>query len=338
MVPWPVPVQAVRVPGITSSKLLAGAGATLVGLGLAAAVATPLLLKAPVTQTSHLTASGTARLLDPVSGTQRTGTFVQDTRISGRRNGSNVVATYQQRATQSFVDAAGARRQLATSTLTQAFDRRTGEGRPGAAGDTLGTRAHLFKLLFGTRKQTYRIWDETAKRAVPLVYTGEKRVRGLPAYVFTRDVPPTDLGPLPVFRAVPGSFVGHPELASIAAHEWYESRGGTLYVEPVTGSIVGGASSPHLWAQTASGQRVDLLTVTGATPEPADAARLVRDAKQARAQVLLLRRAPWVLGALGALLLPGSVAAARRRTPTDVRALVPAQRRPGDGVTSVLSR
>jgi hypothetical protein len=323
-----------------SVKLLAGAGGIAVFLAGSTFIVEPLLLKAPLSQDSHLRASGPASFLDKLTGKPRAGTFVQDSRVrthvlNGRRAGTSTVSSYDQSTVSSFVDAtSGGRQQIATSTLTHAFDRTSGAGRPGMQGDTVGTTAHLLKLPFDTQKHDYEIWDETAKKAVPLRYTGEKMLDGLTTYVFSRTVPPTDLGELPVFKAVPGSFVGRPTIPSIPAHEWYENTSSTLYVEPVTGSLVGGESSPHLWAQTTSapvGLKVDLLTVDGAEPVAADAARLAHDAKGARSKVLQLRRLPYELGGLGLLLLAAAgVLAVRQRpdapTAPDVTALLPAPR------------
>lgn len=127
--------------------------------------------------------------------------------------------------------------------------------------------------------------------------------------------------------------MGHPEVPSIPAHEWYESTESTLYVEPTTGSFVGGASSPHVWAQTTGalgGLKLDLLVVDRAAPVAKDAAALVDDAKAARAKVLKLERAPWVLGGAGLLcLLLALVLHRLRRTEVPMPALVlPEQRAP----------
>lgn len=319
----------------TSANVLAGAGVLSLFLGFTAAVAEPVLLKAPTVGVGQTRATGQASVLDAASGKPVAGSFVQVTDISthvagGTRAGTGSVSSYDQHATSSFVDAVtGASRVLSSSTITQAFDRNTGAGRPGVQGDTLGTTAHLFKLPFGSKKQTYSMWDGTAKRATDLVYVGVKTVSGLRTYEFKRVVPPTDLGLLPIFKAVPGSFVGHPEVASVAAHEWYENTDARLYVEPVTGSLVGGSSNPHLWAQTTgalSGLKVDLLKVANAAPDTATVARLVKSAKSSRARVQNLRRLPWLLGALGVLLLAGGLLVGRRlRTAPDA----PAQ--PADG-------
>jgi hypothetical protein len=302
-------------------------------------IVAPLLLKAPLTQDSHLRATGPATFLDKATGRPRAGTFVQDVtvkthQLNGARAGTGTVSSFDQHSLSTFVPASGGTQQIAESSLTQAFDRSSGVGRPGAQGDTVGTTAHLFKLPFDTQKHDYAIWDDTARKAVPLRYQGVKVLDGLTTYAFSRTVPPTDLGELPVFKAIPGSFVGRPTVPSIPAHEWYENTASTLYVEPVTGSLVGGRSSPHLWAQTTAaplGLKVDLLKVRGATPTPADAARLVKDAKTARSRVLKLRHLPYQLGGVGALLLAAAGLLSRRRKPAapavpDVAGLLPAPR------------
>lgn len=316
--------QAGDVPTSVPVKVLAAAGGTAVFLAAAAVIVAPLLHKAPLTRDSHLRATGEATFLDKLTGKPRAGTFVQEATVkthelAGAKAGTGAVSSFDQHTVSSFVDAAsGGSQQIAESTLTHAFDRISGAGRPGAQGDTVGTKAHLFKLPFDTQKHDYEIWDETAKKAVTLRYTGEKTLDGLTTYVFSRAVAPTDLGELPIFKAVPGSFVGRPTIPSIPAHQWYENPSSTLYVEPVTGTLVGGDSSPHLWAQTTAapvGLKVDLLTVHGVTPVAADAARLVRDAKAARSKVLRLRRLPYQVGGLGLLLLATAGLLAWRRRP-----------------------
>jgi hypothetical protein len=316
MVDGYVRCQPDRVLVSLPSRVLAGAGALALTAGTVALISAPLLLKAPIHQSSSLRATGPGTFLATTTGKPVAGTFVQTSTIRSH-TGSATTVSYDQTQVATFVPASGGpARELTSSTLTHAFDRSTGQGRPGAQGDTVGTTAHLFKLPFHTSRTTYEIWDETAKRAVPLRFSGEQVLDGLRVYVFTRDVPATDLGVLPLFESIPGSYVGHPELPSIPADEWYETTDTRLYVEPVTGSLVGGTSSPHLWAQTTgryAGLKVDLLTVRGAAPVAADAARLVRDAKHARQQVLLLQRAPWVLGGVGLVLLAVAFWLGRRR-------------------------
>ncbi len=299
-------------PHYVRTKLLAASAGLCAILAVLLVILAPLLLKAPTTVDRQTRSTGPAMFLDRATGTLRPGTFEQVSTVTTHRSGT-AIASYDQVATQTFV-AAGVRTELSRNALTQAFDRSTGAGRPGVQGDTVGTTAQLFKLPFNTGHRTYAIWDETAKKAVDLVYVGERTLRGLPVLEFRRDVGPTDLGELPLFKAVPGAWVGHPELPSIPAHEWYENTDTALYVEPVTGSLVGGRSSPHVWAQTTGklgGLRVELLRVSRATPVEADAAALVATARTAKGKVQLLRRTPWALGVV-ALLLAGSAVLTHR--------------------------
>lgn len=300
-----------------SSRLLAATGVAALAGALVLALVRPLLLKAPSTRSSQLHSVGAATALDLLSGRQLAGTFALDTTVSTHGSArSSTVASYDQASVSSFQAAGRRTRRLAATTLTQAFDRRTGEGRPGVLGDTVGSTAHLFKLPFHTARRDYTIWDDTAKTAVALRFAGERKLDGLHVYVFTRDVPATDLGVLPVFHGIPGAFVGHPELASVPADEWYETTGTRLYVEPVTGSLVGGTSSPHLWAQTTgrfAGRRVDLLKVSGASPDATGRAMLVARARRAKQRVLAVERSPWVAAGLGILLLPSAGLVGRQR-------------------------
>jgi hypothetical protein len=301
----------------TSSRLLAAAGAVAATGALVVMLVTPLLLKAPGTRNTHLRSVGAATALDPASGRQLSGTFALDTTVTTHGSArSTTVASYDQVSVSTFQSTGHRTRRLASSTLTEAFDRSTGVGRPNVLGDTVGSTAHVFKLPFHTARHDYVIWDDTAKRAVALRFTGERDLDGLRVYVFTRDVPATDLGVLPVFHSIPGSFVGHPELASIPADEWYETARTELYVEPVTGSLVGGMSSPHLWAQTTgrfAGLRVDLLRVSSAAPDDRGQAMLLARARKAKRQVLMVEHAPWVLGGLGVALVATAGLVGRRR-------------------------
>ena len=304
------------------SRVLAGLSGVAAVAGAGILLAAPLLLKAPQSPHDQLRSTGPASYLDIVTGKPLSGTFVQETTTTAHPGGrSSTVGSYDQTSVTTFVaTSTGKTKRLASSSLTFAFDRSTGAGRPGRYGDTVGTTAHLIKLPFDTRHRGYEFWDVTAKKAVPLRYVGEQSRAGLRVLVFSRDVAPTDLGALPLLPAVPGSLLGHPELRSVAVHEWYESTHTRLEVEPVTGRLVGGSSSPHLWLQATggplSGQRVDLLSVSSATPDSTSAARLLAKAKHARSQVLMLRRAPWVLGGTSVVLLVLALSLRPRRRAT----------------------
>lgn len=302
----------------------AALGAVAATGALLSVLVAPLLLRAPLDLDRSLHVTGSAVAVDPATGRQVRGSFAQDTTLTGHpRGGTATVASYDATSSATFVPAAGgAVRSLSTSSSTYAFDRRTGAGRPGVQGDTLGTTASQYKLPFDTPRRDATGWDDATHQPVPLVYRGERVLSGLTVLVFGKDVPATDLGELPVFKAVPGSWVGHPTVPSVPAHQWYAATG-ELYVEPTTGAVVGGRSSPHVWARTTGplgGLEVDLLRVTDATPDAASTARLLADARHARDQVVRLQRAPWVLGSVALLLLAAALVVHRRRGSRDVSA------------------
>lgn len=315
----------------TSARVLLGAGAFTLSLaGLTVAVAQPALLKAPVVNSTSTEASGPALKLDASTGEQVPGTFRQFRAVGtktqdGKPLGGGDVAVYDSYSETTFTPQGGTEVPLTKTLYTQAFDRSTGAGRPSVAGDTAGTTANVFKLPFGTEKKTYAMWDSTAKKAFPLTYVGEKTLQGLPVYEFKQVVTPTNLGPLPVVKAVPGALVGEPGTPSIPADQWVEDLDKRILVEPTTGSIVGGVSAPHIWAQTADGRKVDVLTIRAAVPTAAAQKALVASAKESKSKAQLLQRAPFVLAALGLLLLGlGAALLRRRRTTADAATSEPA--------------
>ena len=293
--------------------LIGGGVFFLATAALTLTVVQPALLKAPIQKTTTSTSVGPAMALDPATGTQVAGTFTQTRNVGThtvRENGRAVglgddsTAVYDDYAETSFVSADGSvKRDLGKTLQTQAFDRSTGAGKPGYTSDTLATTAQFFKFPFGTEKKTYAMWNTKAAKAFPATYVRESRIGGVDVYEFKQVVTPTDLGPLPVIKAIPGAFVGEPQTPSIPANQWVEDPGYRYFVEPASGSIVGGSSQSHVWAQTADGRRVDILKLENAVPDQASQARLVKDAKEAHASVSLLKALPLLAGFLGLILL-----------------------------------
>src|ERR1700722_17669531 len=121
---------------------------------------------------------------------------------------------------------------------TFAFNRRTGElvDCCGASvnGDTSVRQTGMVGYVFpiGTQKQTYQVFDTTLKKTMPFVYSGTTAVRGIQAYEFVENVPPTQVASL----TVPGSFVGS-AAASVTLPEFDEEHL-TYYVDPETGALI----------------------------------------------------------------------------------------------------
>ena len=300
-----------------SSKLapvLIGGGVFfLATAALTLTVVQPALLKAPIQKTTTSTSVGPAMALDSATGTQVPGILTQKRNVGThtvQRNGKAVglgddsTAVYDDYAETTFVSSDGSiKRDFGKNLQTQAFDRSTGAGKPGFTSDTLATTAQFFKFPFGTEKKTYSMWNTKAGKAFPATYVRETTVGGVQAYEFKQVVTPTDLGPLPVLKAIPGSFVGEPQTPSIPANQWVEDPEYRYFVEPASGSIVGGSSQSHIWAQTADGRKVDILKLENVAPDQESQARLIKDAKEAHASVSLLKTLPIVAALLGLVLL-----------------------------------
>jgi len=319
------------------APLLLGGGAFLLTLALLVAlVAKPALLKAPLVNSSTTQATSPALRLDSTTGQQVAGEF-QQTRSVGSHTvdqggkkvaqGNGDTAVYDDYTSSNFVAAGGATSTLSKGLSTTAFDRSTGAGQPGRFADTTATTGNVFKLPFGTEKKTYSWYDGQAKQAFPLEFVRETQVEGVDAYEFRQVVPPTDLGPLPVVGALPGSLLGEPETPSIPANQWVEDTDKRVVIEPVTGQQIAGVSHTHIWAQTADGRKVDVLTLQNATSTPESERSTVASVKESKSKAQLLGRLPWVLGLLGLLLLLAGLLLLRRRASD--------RRTTGDGSTVV---
>ncbi|HNN48603.1 MAG TPA: porin PorA family protein, partial [Marmoricola sp.] len=52
----------------------------------------------------------------------------------------------------------------------------------------------LVKFPFNTQKKTYRVWDTTLQKALPVNYKGTQKIHGVTTYKFQGEVPETDAG------------------------------------------------------------------------------------------------------------------------------------------------
>ena len=196
------------------------------------------------------------------------------------------------------LDARGRYSGLQASSSVVAFDRKTGEGKPGTLGDTWRTTGQTVKFPFGTEKKTYDYYDQTSRQAWPVSYTRTTTVKGLEVYEFKGTVPETSLGQF-------GLLEGTETL--------YTNAGRTVLVEPVTGSIVSSTTSPRTSIRFPDGTLRQALLVEELVPVDATVADRVDAAKSSKRTALLVQRAPWVLGGLALLLLAGGIALMRRR-------------------------
>lgn len=287
----------------TANALLGGGAFCLALAALTATVAQPALLKAPKENSVVTQSTGSASKLNATTRTYETiqanlsrtlTTHLEDGKVAG--NGD--VASYNEKldlsqvgadgTVQSF-DAAGTYTGLTLRTSVVAFDRKSGAGVPGAQGDTWDTTAQTVKFPFGAKKTTYELYDQTSANAYPVSFVKETKVNGLDVYEYFGTIPQVNLGQY-------GALAGVDQL--------YSNSGRTILVEPVTGSIVSQTTTPQISLEMADGTVTPALSfTTPLTPTDATIAERVADAKDSKSKAQLLQRAPWVLGALGLVLL-----------------------------------
>lgn len=300
-----------------SAAALVGAGVFCLSLaGLTVGVVQPSLLKAPLDLTNHTQWTSTGARIDNATGklvpgtidiARSTGstTYKVGNRFVAYGNGSTAVYTNYTDTT--FTPASGGPAvDLNKQVDTVAFNRRTGKITTGFAAGShqlVNSSGYFVKLPFNATAPSYGFYETNTRTTATMRYVGSKTIDGLTVRDYLFSVPATDMGVLPVVGAVPGAWVGKPSVASIPAHQWVEIPAQHVYVEPVTGSPVGGTLTEQVWAQTADGARVDLVRIDNLTQTPASQASLVADVKAKRSQTLMLERAPWVLGGLGIVLL-----------------------------------
>ncbi len=240
-------------------------GLVLAGLGvilIAAAVLLPTVVSGQVVKfplnesTSAILAGSGVSYFSQVKLTEKTGVTVRATyTIRGdAAAGNSSTAVWDQTAS-----AYDTTNNLPVSNQTRrfAFDRRTGQlidcCGANVNGDTRIRQTGLVGYVFpiGTQKKTYDVFDTTLNRAVPFTYTGTATTDGVPTYMFTENVPPTQVATI----TVPGSFFGLtakvaklPEIYQIHLIYWVDPEtGGLLNVNeneretlqnPATGATV----------------------------------------------------------------------------------------------------
>jgi Porin PorA len=240
-------------------------GLVLAGLGVILIVAAILLptyvsgqiVKFPLNESTSATLAGSGvSYFSQVKLTEKTGVTVQATyTIKGdAAAGNSSTAVWNETST--VYDTTN-RLPVSSQTRRFAFDRRTGElidcCGANVNGDTHIRQTGLVGYVFpiGTQKKTYDVFDTTLNRAVPFTYTGTATTDGVPTYMFTENVAPTQVTTV----TVPGSFFGLaakvvklPEIYQIHLIYWVDPQtGGLLNVNenervtlqnPATGATV----------------------------------------------------------------------------------------------------
>jgi hypothetical protein len=162
---------------------------------------------------------------------------------------------------------------------------------------------------FGTKKQTYQVFDTTLNKPVPFPYAGTADVRGITTYKFTEDVAPTQVAT----QTVPGSLVGM-SAASVTLPEFYEIHL-TYYVDPVTGALVNVQEHQTMSLRNPStGAQALLLFDADLKVTPAALTTIVKLDTDGRSKLTMLKVIlPLALGIAGVITLVTGLILGRRR-------------------------
>jgi hypothetical protein len=165
---------------------------------------------------------------------------------------------------------------------------------------------------FGTKKQTYQVFDTTLNKPVPFPYAGPADVRGITTYKFTEDVAPVQVAT----QTVPGSLVGM-SAASVTLPEFYEIHL-TYYVDPVTGALVNVQEHQTMSLRNPStGAQALLLFDADLKVTPSSLTTIVKLDTDGRSKLNLLKVVlPLALGIAGVIALVTGLILSRRRPPT----------------------
>jgi hypothetical protein len=90
-----------------------------------------------------------------------------------------------------------------------------------------------FRFPFGTRHQTYEVFDPTLLARVPFVFAGTGTIDGLSVDKFVEHVAGRRFGQ----QTLPGSLVGEPQQATVTLPESMTATN-TYWVDPLTGATV----------------------------------------------------------------------------------------------------
>lgn len=144
---------------------------------------------------------------------------------------------------------------------------------------------HLYLFPFGTEKKPYRFWDGTLRQSPPIEYRGTDKVAGLETYRFEQTVPQQDLAVDQETLAGLLSFLA--PKAKTARMNYRASR--TLWVEPMTGSILAYREQQHRELVPDTGPAVPILDATFQY-DKATADTILGQTKDGRSKLLLYGR------------------------------------------------
>lgn len=204
---------------------------------------------------------------------------------------------------------------IQTATRTFAFDRRTTQ-LVNCCGANVDGNTHVkqtgivgYAFPINTQKQTYQVFDATAGKAEPFVYSGTSSVHGIQTYEFVENVAPVQFGSL----TVPGSLVNLPQ-SSVTLPEYYQNRA-VYSVDPETGALLNITDHEvQTLRNPGTGTQALLLFDANLVATPASVSTLVSLDNSARDKISLLRLIlPLAGGILGGVAFASGLLLTRRR-------------------------
>ena len=169
----------------------------------------------------------------------------------------------------------------------------------------------LYLFPFSVQKTTYQYFDGSLRKSLPMTYQGEEKFDGLPTYRFQQVVPQQDL---PTDADTLNGLLGFlAPWAKSGTMSYQATR--TLWVEPLTGAIVGYKEQQHRELVPDTGSSVVILDATFQYDQ-ATLKAVHDEAAGGRSLLLLLGRyLPIGLLVIGVVLGVLGVLVTRRRTP-----------------------
>lgn len=201
------------------------------------------------------------------------------------------------------------------NTVQIALDNKTAQAVPNASDfseTTKGVRTpthptgNVFTYPMFTKKQQYQVWDNTLNGAVTASYQGTTSIQGMRVYKFAYQVPASVIGSM----SLPASIFGLPGHGNVQAQSYYQNSV-TQYVEPTTGAIINSVQDVKQWFQ-AQGHSVT-TTAAHLAYTPQTVSQFIHDYQgDATRLALASGPLPWLVMALGLVLMVGGLGASRR--------------------------
>lgn len=172
-------------------------------------------------------------------------------------------------------------------------------GQPCQGGNVTYT-GQLYAFPFNTKKQTYQYFDLTLGAALPITYQGTDTIRGLPTYKFVQTVPEQQLN---VDSSTLNLLAGALAPGAKSGTMWYRDTK-TLWIEPMTGSIVNYVEEQHRELRPDNGSPAITVFDASVRYNPQTLIEVTKQAGDGRTLLLLIGTYLLIgLGILGGVLM-----------------------------------